>query len=146
MTTQTSAQANYFNLHTHGIAYLNDVRIVEPKKGNKFLACRIAALTGPTDKPEYRYFDMNVVGTEAESIISRCKDAVDAKKKVLISFVMSDLWFDTFTYSSDSKYHKKGDSGVTLKGRLIRVKMVKIDGEIKYQEEPKQAASDPTNA
>ncbi len=50
---------------------------------------------------------------------------------------MADLWFDTFTYSSDSKYHKKGDTGVSLKGRLIRIKMIKIDGEIVYQEKPK---------
>ncbi|MWQ83461.1 DUF3577 domain-containing protein, partial [Glaesserella parasuis] len=68
----------------------------------------------------------------------------EAKKKVLISFVMADLWVDTFTYTSDSKYHKKGDTGTTLKGRLIRIKMLKIDGELKYQE-PKRD-TDESNA
>lgn len=135
MTTQTSTQKSYFNLHTSGIGYLNDIRVVQPKKGEPFVACRIAALTGSADDPEYRYFDMNVVGTEAEKLIKRCENAVSEKKKVLISFVMADLWVDTFTYTSESKYHKKGDMGVTLKGRLIRVKMIKIDGELKYQEQ-----------
>lgn len=135
MTTQTSTQkASYFNLHTSGIGYINDIRIVKPKKGNEFVACRIAALVGSSDEPEYRYFDMNVVGAETEKLIRRCQEAVDTKKKVLISFVMADLWVDTFTYTSDSKYHKKGDTGTTLKGRLIRIKMLKIDGELKYQE------------
>ncbi|SQG35532.1 Protein of uncharacterised function (DUF3577) [Haemophilus influenzae] len=60
-------------------------------------------------------------------------------KKVLISFVMSDLWFDTFTYEKDGKNHKKGDTGVALKGRLIRINMIKIDGEIKYQATKKNA-------
>lgn len=139
MTTQTSTQnTGYFNLHTHGIGYLNDIRSVKPKKGNEFLACRVSVLTGSSDKPEYRYFDMNVVGEKAESLIKRCKDAVEAKKKVLFSFVMSDLWVDTFTYTADSKYHKKGDTGITLKGRLIRIKMIKVDGELKYQEESNQ--------
>lgn len=125
---------NYFNLHTHGIGYLNDIRVVKPKKGNEFLACRVSALTGSSDSPEYRFLDMNVVGEEAEKVIRRCEKAVKEKRKVLVSFVMSDLWFDTFTYAADSKFHKKGDTGVTLKGRLIRIKMVKVDGEIKYQE------------
>lgn len=137
MTTQTSTQKNYFNLHTTGIGYLNDIRLVEPKKGNPFYACRIAALVGESDSPEYRYFDMNVVGKETETLIKRCQKAVSEEKKVLVSFVMADLWFDTFTYSTDSKFHKKGDTGVSVKGRLIRIKMIKIDGKIAYQEKPK---------
>ncbi|MCS6054230.1 DUF3577 domain-containing protein [Klebsiella variicola subsp. variicola] len=36
-----------------------------PKKGDSFLACAIAALNGPTTKPEYRYFDIRVSGDEA---------------------------------------------------------------------------------
>lgn len=134
MTTQTSTQKSYFNLHTTGIGYLNDIRVVKPKKGDELVACRIAALTGSSDNPEYRYLDVNVVGNEAEKLIRRCEEAVNANKKVLISFVVSDLWVDTFTYTADSKYHKKGDTGVALKGRLIRIKMVKVDGELKYQE------------
>ena len=128
MSTQ---KQTFFNLHTSGIGYINDIRIVETKGGD-IVACRIAALVGPSDKPEYRYFDMNAVGDETESLIRRCKDAVDAKKKVLVSFVMADMWVETFTYKSDSQYHKKGDTGVSLKGRLIQIKSIKIDGESKY--------------
>lgn len=137
MNTQT-----YFNLHTHGIGYLNDVRIVQPKRGNEFVACRIAALVGPSNNIEYRYFDVNVVGAEAEKLIKKCQDAVDNKKKVLISFVMADFWVDTFTYSTDSQHHKKGDTGISLKGRLIRIKSIKIDGELKYQEKSKSVETD----
>lgn len=140
MKTQNSTQQanNYFNLHTHGMGYLSRIREVQPKKGSSFLACQIAALTGPSDNPEYRYFDVNVVGKDAETLIRKCEQAVEAQKKVLISFVIADLWTDTFTYSTESKFHKKGDTGVSLKGRLVRIKMIKIDGELKYQEQPKQ--------
>ena len=137
MTTQTQHNSTqYFNLHTHGVGYLNDIREVKPKKGNPFWACRIAALVGDTNEPEYRFFDCNIVGAEAEKLIRRCSDAVETEKKVLISFVLSDLWTDTYTVSKDTKYHKKGDTAVTLKSRLIRVKMIKIDGELRYQEQP----------
>lgn len=137
MTTQTKQNSTqYFNLHTHGVGYLNDIREVKPKKGNPFWACRIAALVGDTNEPEYRFFDCNIVGAEAEKLIRRCSDAVETEKKVLISFVLSDLWTDTYTVSKDTKYHKKGDTAVTLKSRLIRVKMIKIDGELRYQEQP----------
>ncbi len=37
MTTQTSTQKNYFNLHTTGIGYLNDIRLVEHKKEILFM-------------------------------------------------------------------------------------------------------------
>lgn len=141
MSNQSTSQ-NYFNLHTTGIGYLSDIREFLPKKGDPILSCRVSALVGPSDKPEYRFFDMNVVGEEAKRLIERCRDAVAAKKKVLISFVMADLWYDIFTYSTDSQYHKKGDTGVALKGRLIRINMIKVDGEVKYpQPEAKVAQS-----
>ncbi|WP_082987576.1 STY4534 family ICE replication protein [Gallibacterium genomosp. 3] len=126
MTTQ------YFNLHTTGIGYLNNIREVQPKKGKPFLACRIAALTGDSTAPEYRYFDTNVVGKDAEKLIRRCKNAVEEGRKVLISFVLADLWTDTYIVAKDSKFHKKGDAATSLKARLIRIKMIKIDGEVKY--------------
>ncbi|HDR1436516.1 TPA: DUF3577 domain-containing protein [Pasteurella multocida] len=142
MTTQTQQNSvKYFDLHTYGVGYLNDIRQVKPKKGNPFWACRIAALVGETENPEYRFFDCNIVGAEAETLIKKCIDAVAAEKKVLISFVLGDLWTDTYVVSKDTKYHKKGDVVVALKSRLLRVKMIKINGELKYQEQPKSNES-----
>lgn len=142
MSNQSTQQTNYFNLHTKGIGYLNDIREYQPKKGDPILSCRVTALVGPSNEPEYRFFDMNVIGEDAKNLINRCRDAVSAKKKVLISFVMADMWYDTFTYAKDSDFHKKGDIGVSLKGRLIRINMIKVDGELKYAEQSKSADSE----
>lgn len=141
MSTQTT-QKNYFNLHISGLGYLNNIRLVEPKKGTPFYSCDIAALVGESSNPEYRFFNCNIVGKETENLIKRCQDAVSTKKKVLISFVMSDLWYDTFTYQQDGKYHKKDEVGVALKGRLIRINMINIDGEVKYQAPKKTAETE----
>ncbi|OOF40241.1 hypothetical protein BKK47_04610 [Rodentibacter mrazii] len=137
MSTQN--KKTYFNLHTTGVGYLSDIRTVTPKKGSPFLACRIAALVGDNNDVDYRYFDTNVTGKEAVGLIERCQKAVDEKRKVLISFNISDIWTDTFTYTKDTQNHKKGDVGVSLKGRLIRIDMIKVDGEVKYKREPKSA-------
>lgn len=141
MSNQSTSK-NYFNLHTIGVGYLSDIREYQPKKGEPILSCRVSALVGQSDSPEYRFFDMNVIGEEAKKLIGRCREAVAAKKKVLISFVMADMWYDTFTYGKDSDFHKKGDIGVSLKGRLIRINMIKVNGELKYAEQSKSADSE----
>lgn len=52
MTTQDK---NYFNLHTTGIGYLNDIREITPKR-NPFLACRISALVGSAGRCRISFF------------------------------------------------------------------------------------------
>lgn len=138
MNTQTQQAKTYFNLHTTGIGYLNNIREVKPKKGNPFWACRIAALAGDSTAPEYRYFDVNVVGTLAEKLVKNCQKAVSEGHKMLISFVISDLWADLYTVNRDSSHHKKGDTAVSLKGRLIRIDMIKKDGVKVYPRETEQ--------
>jgi len=87
----TTNEKSYFDLHITGLGYLNRIREVTPKKGEPFLACDIAALNGDSDKATYVRFDTRVSGSEAQHLVRRCKDAVDAKKKVLIGFRLGDL-------------------------------------------------------
>lgn len=138
MTTQTQQTQNFFNLHTSGIGYLNNIREVKSQRGKPYLSCDIAALKGDSSKPEYTFFNVNVAGEQNEKLIKRCMSAVESNKKVLISFTLGDLWTESFVYDKGSKYHKKGDVGVMLKARLIRIKSIKVDGKLVYQEEQKQ--------
>ena len=138
--TTSSTEKSYFDLHVTGLGYVNRVREVKPRKGDVFLACDIAALNGPSDKPEYRYFDVRVSGADAQHLIRRCKDAVDAEKKVLIGFRLGDLWPDLFTYT---KGKRQGEAGVSLKGRLLFVSWIKVDGALVYKAEAK-ASDDAT--
>lgn len=139
MTTSNSADNTYFDLHIEGLGYLNRIRTVTPKRGDAFLACDISALNGPADSVGYTRFDCRVSGREAQSLIRRCEDAVNMNKKVLIGFKLGDLWTDTFVYS---KGDKAGQTGVSLKARLLLVKWIKVDGLMVYQREEKSAAND----
>jgi len=147
-TTNTTAnEVKYFDLHTTGIGYLGRVREVKLKKGQPFWACTIAAMHGECtaadsgEKPDYTYFDCNVVGAEAQRLIKRCAPAVAAGKKVLVGFVIGDIHLDRFVYV---KGEKKGETGVSLKGRLLRIRWIKIDGVMQWQEPPKDAQQSPS--
>ncbi|WP_409302126.1 STY4534 family ICE replication protein [Pseudomonas sp. KCJK8993] len=129
-----SNDTKYFDLHTTGLGYLNRIREVTPRKGNPFIATTIAALHGASDAVEYSYIDCNVVGTEATKLVRRCIEAVEAGKKVLVSFRIGDIWADSFTYD---KGEKKGQSGASLKGRLLFLGWIKVDGETVYEAKPK---------
>jgi len=138
-TMTTSTEKSYFDLHITGLGYLNRIREVKPKKGDAFLACDIAALNGPSDDVSYVRFDTRVSGSEAQHLVRRCIDAVEAEKKVMMGPRLGDLWTDTFTYS---KGKRAGEQGVSLKARLLFVSWIKVDGKLVYKAEPRPTETD----
>ena len=132
---QSQEATTYFNLHTVGIGYLNRVREVQVRRGQPFMACDIAALHGATDAVEYTRFDCKVAGGEAESLIRLYMDAVKAEKKVLLSFRIGDLWIDPFLYE---KGERQGQPGASLKGRLLFIDWIKVNGSLEYKAPARQ--------
>ncbi|PWU32071.1 hypothetical protein DK254_00695 [Pseudomonas sp. RW407] len=126
----------FFDLHTSGIGYLNRIRDVPIRKGTPILAVTVAALRGSSDDVEYSYIDCNVVGSDAEKLVRRCRQAVDAGKKVLVAFRIGDIRTEAFTYE---KGEKKGQAGASLKGRLLFLNWIKVDGETVYEAKPKDS-------
>ena len=122
---QSQAQSAYFNLHVEGVGYLNRVRTVKPKKGQEFLACTVSALRGSTDDVGYTKFDCKVSGAEAQKVIKLLEQNVVDEKPVLIGFKIGDIYPEIFTYE---KGDKQGQQGVSIKGRLLRVKFAKVNG------------------
>ena len=122
----------YFDLHTTGIGYLNRIREVTPKEGNPFLSVTIAALRGSVDNAQYTHFECRVSGRQAQQVVRQVKPAVEGKLKVLIGFTLSDLYAETFTFKSGDK---AGETGVSLKARLLRVSWAKVDGQPFYKEQ-----------
>lgn len=134
-----SNESKFFDLHTTGIGYLNRVREVPVRKGPAFLACTVAALHGSADDVEYSYIDCKVSGSEAQKLVRRCKEAVDAGKKVLVSFKIGDIWTDPFIYQNGEK---KGQPGAQLKGRLLFIGRISVDGEEVYRAPERNSSTD----
>jgi hypothetical protein len=124
-STQASSQQSYFNLHVEGVGYLNRVRTVKPKKGQEFLACTVAALRGSDSDVSYTKFDCRVSGADAQAIVKRLEDDVAAEKAVIIGFRIADIYPELFTFE---KGDRKGQPGVSIKGRLLRINFAKVNG------------------
>ena len=125
-SSQASSQPSYFNLHVEGVGYLNRVRTVKPKKGQEFLACTVAALRGSDSDVSYTKFDCRVSGADAQAIVKRLEDDVAAEKAVIIGFRIADIYPEMFNFE---KGDRKGQPGVSIKGRLLRIKFAKVNGE-----------------
>jgi hypothetical protein len=127
----SNVDTKYFDLYTTGIGYLNRVREVTPKAGSPFWSVNIAALRGSVDEAQYTYFECRVSGKQAQELVRQLKPAVEGDLKVLVGFTLSDLFAEAFTYKSGDK---AGETGVSLKARLLRVSWAKVDGESFYSE------------
>lgn len=135
-SSQASSQPSYFNLHVEGVGYLNRVRIVKPKKGQEFLACTVAALRGSDSDVSYTKFDCRVSGADAQAIVKRLEEDVAADKAVIIGFRIADIYPELFTFE---KGERKGQSGISIKGRLLRIKFAKVNGKPIDVPQPAQA-------
>ena len=125
----TNETKQYFDLHTTGIGYLNRVREVTPKEGSPFLSVTIAALRGSVDNAQYTHFECRVSGKKAQELVRQLKPAVEGNLKVLIGFTLSDLYAESFTFKNGDK---SGETGISLKARLLRIAWAKVDGQPFY--------------
>jgi hypothetical protein len=123
--SQAANPSSYFNLHVEGVGYLNRVRTVKPKKGQPFLACTVSAMRGSTEDIAYTKFDCRVSGTEAQQLVKRLEADVAAEKSVIVGFRIADIYPETFTYE---KGERQGQTGIVIKGRLLRIKFAKVNG------------------
>ncbi len=123
------AQIEQHELITRGIGYLNRPKEVAPKNGDPFLSCSIGALAGPVEEPDYRYIDTIVVTTDAQHLVRRCVEAVEAERKVLIAFRLNDMKTDPYLRT---KGERAGEAALSLKSNLIHISLIKVDGQQVY--------------
>ena len=119
-------ETKYFDLLTSGLGYVNRVRAVTPEEGNPFLSVTLAALRGSADNAQYTHFECRVAGRQAKAVVQELRAAVEDERKVLIGFTLSDLYPEIFTYK---RGEKAGQTGISLKARLLRIGWAKVDGE-----------------
>ena len=119
------ALANFFNLHVEGVGYLNRVRVIKPKNGQEFIACTISAMRGSAEDVGYTKFDCRVSGAQAQKVVRMLGDDVAAERRVIVGFRLADIYPELFIFE---KGENKGQPGVAIKGRLLRVKFAKVNG------------------
>jgi hypothetical protein len=123
---QSQVSSSFFDLHVEGVGYLNRVRSVKPKNGPEFMACTVSALRGSAENVGYTKFDCKVSGTEAQKVVKLLEPDVKAQKAVIVGFKVGDIYPELFTFE---KGERKGQQGVSIKGRLLKIKFAKVNGE-----------------
>ena len=81
------------------------------------------------DEPEYRYIETIVTTTDAQHLVRRCVQAVEAECKVLIAFRLNDMKTDAFIRN---KGERAGEPGASLESTLTHIGLIKIDGQQVY--------------
>ena len=125
----STSETKYFDLYTTGIGYLSRVREITNTKGNPFLSITLAALRGNADDAHYTHLDCVVSGQQAKDLVRQLQPAVDGDCKVLVGFLLNDLYGQPFVFQNGDK---AGDAGVNLKARLLRIEWAKVDGKSVY--------------
>ena len=120
----------YFDLHTSAFGFFNRIRKVVPNRGEPFWSVDISACRG--DAGEKTYFDCNVVGKEAIALFDQYLADVQDTDVVTASVVISDLRVEQYTYKTGKK---AGQPGVSLKGRVIRIKYLKVNDTVVFKTE-----------
>lgn len=129
------ANVEQHELITRGIGYLSRPKDVTPKDGDSFLSCTIAALVGPVGECEYRYFDTIVTAMDAQHLVRRCVQAVEAERKVLVAFRLNGMKASPYIRT---KGERAGEPDASLESTLVHIGLIKIDGQQVY---PVAAAS-----
>ncbi|CAM2175042.1 DUF3577 domain-containing protein [Burkholderia orbicola] len=137
---QSVEPRKYFDLHLRGLGYLSRVRDVASRgngrsKAKPFLACSISAFHGDPNVDNgivYLPLDLIVSGEKAkEAVRSVMDDANDRDVKVLVAFRSGDHYIRTFERTGN----RAGETGSVLKGRLLKLFWIKVDGQEVWRDE-----------
>ncbi len=135
MTNSTqSSNVKTYDIHTTGFGFVNRIREVFPDNGKPYLACDLAlregvAKDGNYDNINTTYFNANIVGTKAiELIREHCtvNGKVVAPQQAVASVLIAGITPNTFVFK---KGERLGQTGVSLKTRLLKITYLKINGQ-----------------
>ena len=137
-------QTSFFDLHTNGIAYLNRFRKVPVAQGQPFYSVDLSALRGSSENVQYTRYDCRISGSKALEILQGLESEIlDNDTKVLVGFRLGDAYPEAFVYKGGDK---DGETGVGMKGRLLKIKWAKVNGEFVYKDEAKDVSEETAEA
>ena len=127
MKNQAQNQSqNFFNFTAEGAAYINEVKWVQPRNGNAYIAIRASILEGLDGKNKIAC-DLTIRGQQADEVLQMFENAWPQGYGS-----RSPKWFAGIrigSLNSKSFFRGNGQPGSTLSGRLLAIKWLKIDGE-----------------
>ena len=146
--TNSNQQSKFFNLTTTGVGYANRIRKIPLRKGYA-LAVTFDAKRGEADekgKVATTTIELYARGSEAIKHIQNLLDnGYDPlKDKVYASFEIGDIQPDVNEKDGSPKSYvrKDGTHKVVLRGTLLRIKFMMLNGEyVVHSQKPAESSS-----
>ncbi|WP_446027538.1 DUF3577 domain-containing protein [Lelliottia amnigena] len=140
LETSDMPQMMHHTLKTYGVGYIKHIAPSQQDPLRRF--CSITMLSGAVQQPEYRYIDATVTDPALVVLLDKWADAIQAKRKVLISFQLNDLQASFFI---SCRSDNAGEQVPVLKSTLSAIGTIKVDGEKVYGA-PSRGSSKPPEA
>ena len=146
--TNSNQQSKFFNLTTTGVGYANRIRKIPLRKGYA-LAVTFDAKRGEADengKVATTTIELYARGSEAIKHIQNLLDnGYDPlKDKVYASFEIGDIQPDVNDQDGSPKSYKRKDGThkVVLRGNLLKIKFMTVNGEyVVHAEKPAESSA-----
>lgn len=123
---KTQNANNYFNLTADAVGYIDEVKVVKPRKGDSFVALKATLLEGQNGQ-ERVGIDLILRGSQAAEVL----DSLKAEWPQGYGH-QGSTWFAGLRIGSLNvkPYLKRdGTAGAVLSGRLLAIKWLKINKE-----------------
>jgi len=123
---------HYYDIYVSACGFLNRLRTLKHDDGQTSLVCTFAALRGAKgERANPTYFDAKVVGDHTKTLLDQYSTVInDRTRQVFVSVRLSDLYVKPYVRQ---KGERKGESGYSLKTRLLVVESLAIDGVVAYR-------------
>ena len=136
---QTAASAAaYFDSVMYARAYLNEVKLVDGKKGKKpYCAINASIIEAGAEGKTYRTIDLIVRGKPAKEVLQRFRSQWPADRtKREANPWLADVNIGSIRVESYRK--RDGSTAVVLKGRLLNIRALRIGQETVHGEMPEE--------
>jgi hypothetical protein len=135
-TTAAAAGNGYFDSALYARAYLNEIKLVDGKKGKKpYCAINASIVEAGADGKVYRTIDLIVRGKPAKEVLQRFRDRWPADRtKREANPWLADINVGSIRVESYRK--RDGATAAVLKGRLLNIRALRIGQETVHGEMP----------
>lgn len=145
MTSSSSNNIAYFNVHTEGLGYLDSLKRIEPNPGQNFTpfwSASFCMLEGDPKKPEKIYVSLSVPAEKViEELIPFLADINGQGAKVFVGLRLAKFRGEPYIHGANSK--TPGEPGVNHSARLIAVLYLKVgDVVVKLARDNQPATTD----
>ena len=139
--THSNQETQYNNNSTSSACYINEIKRIQPKRGDEFVALKVSLLDGKKDDPSYQNADLILTGTQARSVLEMFEDKWPNYSQQDRPTIFANIRFNSIGVKPYLK--KNGEPDAVLSGRLIKVKFLSIDKQVIFQENHAQTEQQP---